>query len=675
MCGILGIWNREGSAVDQQELDRFTDSLAHRGPDGRGTYIDEKACLGFGHRRLAILDLTDSGHQPMPYGDGRYWITYNGEIYNFLELRTELERLGHRFRSESDTEVILAAYVQWGESCQFKFNGMWGFAIWDSHERKLFLSRDRFGIKPLFYIYDGKHFVFASELKAFMALSLELQPEFDLNMISLFANTESARKTILKGVKNLNGGHQLVLHHNGVLEITQWWHTKDHLVEVPCSFEDQVEHYRALFLDACKIRMRSDVPICSALSGGLDSSSVLCSMAYIRSGNLDGQRLAKDWQKAFLLDYTSTVHSEKKHAQVVIDHTGAIPVFKEIPLSDISAKDIIEAVYSLETIDEPALGPWYIYREMRRHGVLVSMDGHGGDETLAGYHHYPKVALQDAVWPWQKKERFKDIQETLRGLWEEKIPEGFDDVVIPSRMEVLIKFMLLEKSLIRPTMMLLQANPVVYQSIRSVYREALSLLSSDQAVQGPGWTLIAGESSLPLKEEHLTGCVFDYLNRELYQDFHVRQLPRHLRDFDRMSMAHGVEIHVPFLDWRLVTYAFSLPSDAKLGEGFTKRILREAMRDILPESIRTRRSKIGFASPMKEWYKNGLKSFVLDSVNSREFIESEIWKGPVIRDFVEDCYRKEDYLNATKSWRYIQAMILMRSFKQKAYTHYKRLNL
>ena len=217
MCGIVGIWNRQGLPIDVYELDRFTDSLAHRGPDGRGTYIDKKACFGIGHRRLAILDLTNSGHQPMAYGDKRYWITYNGEIYNFIELRTELELLGHHFHSESDTEVILAAYVQWGKACQFKFNGMWSFAIWDSHERQLFLSRDRFGIKPLFYLYDDKHFIFASELKAFMSLSSKLQPQFDLGIIALYANIESARKTLLKGVMNLNGGHQLILRQNGVV--------------------------------------------------------------------------------------------------------------------------------------------------------------------------------------------------------------------------------------------------------------------------------------------------------------------------------------------------------------------------------------------------------------------------------------------------------------------------
>src|SRR5215831_4039299 len=183
MCGIVGMWNLDGGPIDQLVLERFTDALAHRGPDGRGTYVDPQGSLGLGHRRLAILDLSPAGHQPMSYANGRYWITYNGEIYNFLELRKELQGLGYRFVSDSDTEVILAAYVQWGADCQLKFNGMWGFAIWDKQERELFLSRDRFGVKPLHYFYDGRCFAFASEMKAFLATPW-FQPSFDPQVVT-----------------------------------------------------------------------------------------------------------------------------------------------------------------------------------------------------------------------------------------------------------------------------------------------------------------------------------------------------------------------------------------------------------------------------------------------------------------------------------------------------------
>ena len=646
MCGIVGMYNFDGSKVEQQELDRFTDSLSHRGPDGRGTYIDENACLGFGHRRLAILDLTDSGHQPMSYGDERYWITYNGEIYNFIELRKDLERLGHHFFSESDTEVILASYIEWGENCQFKFNGMWSFAIWDATEQMLFLSRDRFGIKPLFYLYDGRHFLFASELKAFMSLPTHIKPKFDLGMVAHFANNESAEKTILKGVKNLNGGFQLILRQDKSPIIKRWWITNDHLVDVPNSFEEQVEKYKELFLDACRIRMRSDVPIGTALSGGLDSSSVLCSMAYIRSAGSRKHRLAKEWQKVFVLDYTGTSHSEKSYAQKVINHTNAFPIHKEIDLTDISAEDIVEATYAFEAIQEPAIGPWYLYREMRNNGVVVSMDGHGGDETLAGYHHYPPVALRDAVWPWQSDGRFEDIQKTLQGLYDQEVPDGFGGVVIPSRWDVMKSMLMIKPGLKRSLVRLLETNSRLYDSLYSIHHKIEPLFNSSHFNKNSKWVLHHRENPKPNRESRIANGVFDHLNRELYQDFHIHILPRILRNFDRTSMAHGVEIRAPFLDWRLVTYVFSLQSSVKIGNGYTKYILRESMQDILPESIRLRKGKIGFASPMVAWYKDALKPFVLDSVNSREFLESEIWNGQKIRDFVEDCYRKKDYRNA-----------------------------
>jgi asparagine synthase (glutamine-hydrolysing) len=199
-----------------------------------------------------------------------------------------------------------------------------------------------------------------------------------------------------------------------------------------------------------------------------------------------------------------------------------------------------------------------------------------------------------------------------------------------------------------------------------VYPKIQSAFIFNQSNQNKRWILVNRENPKLIRESKLKNNIFDHLNRELYHDFHTYLLPRILRNFDRLSMAHGVEIRAPFLDWRLVTFIFSLPSNVKLGNCFTKHILRESMHGIIPESIRLRKSKIGFASPMIEWYKNALKPFVLDSLHSKEFLESEIWNGPLIRDFVNDCYRKEDYRSATISWKYIQTMVLMKSFREKS---------
>ena len=214
MCGITGIWNFNDQAISKPMLEHFTNSLTHRGPDGNGFYIDKDANLGFGHRRLAIIDTTDTGHQPMSYGNGRYWITFNGEIYNFLELRDELKKDGYQFFTESDTEVVIAAYDRWGEDCQLHFNGMWAFAIWDKKKKKLFISRDRFGIKPLLYYSDNKHFAFASEMKAFLNLNW-FPLEFDASMISTSLLdsklVEGTEQTLLKNLHRLLGGYCLTL--------------------------------------------------------------------------------------------------------------------------------------------------------------------------------------------------------------------------------------------------------------------------------------------------------------------------------------------------------------------------------------------------------------------------------------------------------------------------------
>lgn len=263
MCGITGFWNLDGRPVNREELIRFTSQLAHRGPDGWDVYADESASLGLGHRRLAIIDL-NTGDQPMSYLNGRYWIVFNGEIYNFVELKKELESLGYVFKTDSDTEVILAAYDKWGEDFQFKLNGMWACAIWDSRERKLFLSRDRFGVKPMIYLFDGRRFAFASEMKAFLALDnfrAEYNPTVLANSLEDATHVEGAEDCLFQGLKRLLGGHCLTLDADGRMNIRRWWNTLDHLPNVPQRYEDQVAQYRELFLDACRIRMRSDVAI------------------------------------------------------------------------------------------------------------------------------------------------------------------------------------------------------------------------------------------------------------------------------------------------------------------------------------------------------------------------------------------------------------------------------
>jgi len=665
MCGIVGVWEVGGVTVSEQEFDRFTDSLAHRGPDGRGTHFETDSGIRLGHRRLSILDLSSTGDQPMSYGDGRYWIVHNGEIYNFLELRDELEGLGHVFRSDSDTEVILAAYAQWGVESQYRFNGMWAFAIWDAVERVLFLSRDRYGVKPLFYLVNGASFLFASELKAFMALPDCFRPDFDLGMMARMKNEPNQARTILRGVTNLSGGHCLIYKLNSTPRISQWWKTYEHLVTPPDNFEQQIAHYKELFFESCKVRMRSDVSIGTALSGGLDSSSVICSMAKIRSGDLGGERMSSEWRKAFSLVYSGTSHDEREYADIVAKASNTEIQHRLIDPYSICPEEIASAVFSLEAIDnEPTIGPWLLYKEMRKQGVVVSIDGHGGDETLAGYQHYPSIAMWDALWPTPNRGKWRDMQQVLEGIYIDESPSG-SIYQQPSLMKIIRDSLPSHRKYREFIAGKLSNNQYVYQRVRQI-RDYL--YNKEHSAANNDWLRIRPVSrKVETKRSIIDRSVqYDALNRELYFDTHVGMLPRILSNFDRLSMAHGVEVRAPFMDWRLMCFVFALPSTSKIGSGYTKRILREAMRGTLPESIRTRRSKYGFASPMAEWYKTGLREFVLDTVSSKRFLESDLCYGPNIKKYTEACYAKKNYVAAARTWKFIHADILQRKFGEVA---------
>ena len=628
MCGIAGFWNLNHEPISKAILKRFTDSLSHRGPDGNGFYVDLDSSLGLGHRRLAILDITDTGQQPMSYGEGRYWITFNGEIYNFLELRAELHQYGYRFFTESDTEVVMAAYDKWGQDCQLRFNGMWAFAIWDCQEKQLFLSRDRFGIKPLMYLYDGKRFAFASEMKAFLALDW-FPAEFDPEMIAAALTdhqlVEGSERTLLCDLKRLLGGHCLTLSQNGELTIRRWWNTLDHLEPAPTSYTEQVGHYRELFLDACRIRMRSDVPIGTALSGGLDSSSIVCGMRHIRDMGNAGERLASDWQRAFVATYPGAAIDERPYADEVIGKTGAKPIYCEIT-PEMYLENFQRVLFQYEEISDIHLGPWLVHKAQREHGVVVTLDGHGGDEALAGY-------------PWHVTASLKD---SLSGFSPRRATESIDTM---KKLELFPQEQFYWKSI--------QALGTKW-TYKRFKREHTWLVQSPAEFVSPAY-----EEDCSRFKQH------DALFQSLYVDFHFTQLPMNLRDFDRLSMAHGVEVRSPFMDWRLVTFTFSLPSLSKIGGGFTKRILRDALKEILPEPIRQRTRKLGFPNMAESWSSPRAQEFIRDVVNSTGFQTSPIWDGKRIRIELEAAIHRQELPIIQRAWTYVQAMSLMEMFQEK----------
>ena len=640
MCAIAGIWSF-GARLPREVPERFTNAMTHRGPDGTDLHEEAQVGLWLGHRRLSILDLSEAGKQPMTCEDGRYWIAFNGEIFNFLELRKELQLSGSTFHSDCDTEVILAAYQQWGPECQLKFNGMWAFAIWDRARQELFLSRDRFGIKPLYYLANDRWFCFASELKAFLHLTGFDARENTAALATMIRNVsavEPTGETLLTGVRKLLPGHSCLVRKSSV-ETKRWWNTLDHLPAVPQSFEEQVEHFRELFLDSCRLRLRSDVPVATCLSGGLDSSSVLCSLAELNRQGAEA-RAAHDWQSAFVASFPGATQDETEFAKAAVAHAGARPHFRQFHQDEIIAT-LAKVVYDFEEVSTTLPTPvWSIYKSVKEGGATVSLDGHGADELLAGYVGYTSIALRGSG-GFLHPRRTIDLVRTFRDLYSDEGPQKPPgNWNLFSESDPILRFIRKQTQSITKRFQR-AANPAATHNFR-------------RWVQPHELIATAPPPDIPLRG----------LNRQLYLDFHYTKLPAILRNFDRCSMAHGVEVRMPFMDWRLVCFLFALPEASKVGGGFTKRILREAMRGILPESIRTRKLKLGFNSPLPEWFSRELRSWLLATLEEKSFLESNLWRGREVRDFVRSRLNSTglDWAESSHVWTLVHAHLWRKHF-------------
>lgn len=592
MCGIAGIVDFGGKPVAADELSRLTDLLAHRGPDGAGAWFSADHTVGLGHRRLAVIDVSDRGSQPMLSGDGRYTIVFNGEIYNFLELRRELENTGAVFRSDSDTEVILSAWSAWGEDMLNRFNGMWALAIYDNKTRELFLARDRFGIKPLLYVATQYRFIFASEQRALVRSRLTSTSVDAVVAAHLMVNpfgVEGSERTLCKEVRRLQGGHLLRLR-QGRVQLRRWWRTVDHLPGLPKSSEERVEQFGSLFQDAVALRMRSDVPIGTCLSGGFDSSAIVCAMAaHERAGG--GARDSKDWRHAFVASFPGSSHDERPEAELAAKYAGVTPHILEIDSR--FALEKIDTI--LDDLDDVYLGlptaGWLIYRELRRNRVLVSLDGHGADELMGGYRQEGGAL---AFWV-----RNAISSVSSRAKWANR-----------------------GTSYGRTAMMVMRGHSFL-RNPWSGSAEHLALVGEDD----------------PLPRE------WGALNRRLYHMFHGSVLPTILRNFDRASMAHGIEVRMPFMDWRLVTFTMALPDSEKTSDGYTKWIARRAMAGKMPDQIRINPRKVGFNSPMPNWLNGPLAGWVA------ELFERPV---PAFAELVDEHRLKRaiSHLTANREWNW-----------------------
>jgi asparagine synthase (glutamine-hydrolysing) len=594
VCGIAGIVQLDDQRVAHPTIDRFIGALAHRGPDAEAIVLEDNDRVALGHRRLAILDLTDAARQPMTSPSGRYIMSYNGEIYNFLELRHALERHGVQFRSEGDAEVILAAFERWGPDCLLRLNGMWSVAIWDRSERRMFLARDRFGVKPLYVSVTSRRLAFASELKAFLQLD-GFKPVENTEAIRARLAGNANEGVLLHGVESLPPGHCLEVSRERARQ-WRWWNTLDHLVTVPPDLDEQAEQFRQLLYDSCALRLRADVPIASSLSGGLDSSSVVCTLAAVgQHGGIE--RRAPDWQRAYIAGFPATMQDEESRAMCAARRAGATASVHRFTGEEL--RDHLDGyLYQYEEIGGLyGIASWLLYGAMRRDGVFVSLDGHGGDELLGGYGLHVLLALIRGQRFTHAPLRAMNLIRTLQGMYDPRDPE-------------------------RPRSQATLAA-LTFPSIRAIARH---LLASQRALAES----LRRHSAEASPEEAEAIERLGPLTAVLYHSFHRESLPRILRNFDAYSMGHGVEVRMPFLDWNVVRYAFSVPDESKLSGGFAKRLLREAMRGVVPEALRLRRDKLGFTAPVADWLRGGLADWLWEELNDPDFLRSELWDGPTL---------------------------------------------
>jgi len=661
MCGIVGIFSSDSSEVTPELLGRMTKTIRHRGPDDegyvlintstgrcepragddtiaelRGTLKHLSASTEFtldialGHRRLSIIDLSAAGHQPMSNEEGTVWIAHNGEVYNHVELREELKSRGYRFRSRTDTEVILHSYEEWGHECLSRFNGMWAFAIWDSRERKLFCSRDRFGIKPFYYFFDGKRLLVASEIKAILQADFVVRKPNNQTVFDYlaFALEDCTEDTFFDGIRQLRGGHYLEFHpHERRFKIKRYYDVPLQHKLKGLSDEEYVRQFRELLEDSIQLRLISDVPLGTCLSGGLDSSSIVCVIdKLVREKGLKLPGMS-DGQKTFSARFREKEYDEGSFIDDVVRKTG-VDAYHIYPSGEGLWKTLPDLIWQQE---EPFTHPcvyaqWEVYKLARQSGVKVALDGQGGDEMLAGYDIYYASLFSHLMRTFHWKGL---VRESLyHARWQGKA--AGQDILIAI-------YYLLPRDLklwVRAAMRA-GGKPCLNREFKAGFT---------------GYRFRQGPSEVRT----------DFFNEHLYERFAGSNLPGILREQDKNSMAHSIESRVPFLDYRLVEFVFSLPWEQKIHRGARKFVLRSAMKEILPESVANRQAKMGFNAPVDVWFKTELAEKVSEIINSRSFRERPFLNAcEVEQEFKAHRNGQKNIGNTIMRWLYLELWLRM----------------
>jgi asparagine synthase (glutamine-hydrolysing) len=577
MCGISGIFNFNGQSVDPVQLNKMNHLIHHRGPDGEGTFIDKN--IGIGSNRLAIIDLREIANQPMFDSTGRYVIVYNGEIFNYIELRDELLNKGYEFYTKSDTEVILNLYKEYGEECLNKMNGMWVFAIWDKENKTLFCSRDRYGIKPFYYYRDNDKIIFGSEIKQILSCDVSKSVNEDIIYDYLVFNfTDHNEETFFKNIFKLPAGYKITIR-GKEFKLSRWYDLPEKVLNSESIKSIYGEFYNLLY-DSVRIRLRSDVEVGSCLSGGLDSSTIVCLMHDILKD--EGKT---EIQKTYTAAYDDKEIDERRYVEEVIKQTNSDKNYL-FPDSKTLMEDFDKLIWHQ---DEPFIGTtvfaqWSVFKKIHETRLKVVLDGQGSDEILLGYFSFFPFFLKRKL-----LNPISFINEYIKGI-------------LTSQLGI-VKF---TENLFYFNLPFIRYKHVKIESGRLLNNNFIS--SKDRKHV---FYQVTGAKNL--KANRLSNL------------WNI-SLPSLLRYEDKNSMAFSVEARLPFLDHRLVELIFSIPYDLLIRDGWTKYILRQSIKDKIPEDIRMRKGKLAFSVPQKRWFKE-MKRSMMDVFNencrSHQYVNRE----------------------------------------------------
>ncbi len=623
MCGIAAIISNK--KIEKTYIERMLAVIQHRGPDNVDCVYLNDGNIALGHRRLSILDLSEAGNQPMSYLSGRYWITYNGEIYNYIELRKELELKGYRFLSNTDTEVIMAAYDCWGAECLHKFNGMWAFVIVDTVKKVTFVARDRFGVKPFYFYKDNNTIFISSEIKQILEI-----PEIKVNVNQQRAYdylcwgvSDHTNETLFKNIYQLRPGEAGIIDFDKNFikcDVYKWYNLQFN--DFYGSFDEAIEEFKYLFFDAVKLRLRSDVQIGSCLSGGLDSSSIVCAVNYLLK-----QENKEDYQKTVSAVSDVSKYDERQFINEVLK-SKCINGYFTLPDFDTLFKSVDKITWHQ---DEPfgstsIFAQWCVFDAAANNNLKVMLDGQGADEQLAGYHTFFKprfaglfktfqwIKLLDEISACKKLHNYSVIF-ALKGIMTQLLPDFMLNEMRKhyNHVEIAPEWIDLEKLQIEPQ----------------------NLFTN------------IGTKVTTIRDLSISQLTCSNLQRLLHYE-------------DRNSMAHSVESRLPFLDNRLVEFVLGLPDEYKLSNGITKRVLRESMRNYMPEKVCNRIDKIGFATPEEVWVRNYSEVFRKKLSESIEISNGILNKKAL--SYFDNVINKKIPFSFT-IWRMINFGIWMKIFR------------